>query len=269
MKKKQIRIGTSGYSYKDWVGPVYPEGTKPSDYFDYYSTLFSLTELNFSYYKQPEPKTIERITAKAPDGFLFTIKGHKALTHEVDHSWEKQADLFIRGMEPMREHQKLAGVLLQFPYSFHYEDKNRMYLGELTSKFKELPLFLEFRNAEWQNESVYSEMKDQKIGYVVTDMPELHNLPSAAIEVTSSVGYFRLHGRNKENWWNGTNTSRYDYLYSRDELQNIVEKIWAMASDTQLLIITFNNHYKGKAVKNGKTLRDMLLLEKKEAYVIK
>jgi uncharacterized protein YecE (DUF72 family) len=267
--KKTIVIGTSGYSYKDWVGTVYPEGTKSADFFEHYTAIFSLTELNFSYYAMPSPSVIERICDKAPEGFLFTIKAHKSMTHEIDKNWESQSESFIRGIKPLDERGMLGGILIQLPYSFHYTDENRIYLGKLVKKMDGSPVFLEFRNIEWQRERVYREMEEQNIGCVVTDLPSLSKLPKTEPRITSSAGYFRLHGRNKENWWEGTNTTRYDYLYSDDELKSLVDLIWSMADDSRLLIITFNNHYKGKAVENGIRLREILLEENRSGFSIR
>lgn len=265
---KRVVIGTSGYSYKDWVGPVYPVGTKSADFFEHYASIFSLTELNFSYYAMPSYSAIERICDKAPDGFLFTIKAHQSMTHKIDENWEHHTEAFITGIKPLDDRGMLAGVLVQFPFRFHYIDKNRIYLAKLVEKMGDIPVFLEFRNIEWQREQVYREMKEKKIGCVVTDLPSLSKLPKPEPMVTSAAGYFRLHGRNRENWWDGTNTTRYDYLYTDEELKRIIDLIWSMADDTRLLIITFNNHYKGKAVKNGIRLREMLIEENRSGFSI-
>ena len=52
-----ILIGTSGYSFADWVGPFYPPGTKKSEMLAYYSRHFPVSEINATYYRIPPPKT--------------------------------------------------------------------------------------------------------------------------------------------------------------------------------------------------------------------
>ncbi|GHT54689.1 hypothetical protein FACS1894106_5850 [Spirochaetia bacterium] len=79
----QILIGTCGYFYKDWVGPVYPKGARQEDYLSLYSGRFSTVELDFSYYTMPQaPQLANMIRAAGPD-LTFSIKAHKTLTHTV------------------------------------------------------------------------------------------------------------------------------------------------------------------------------------------
>jgi len=254
----KVYLGTSGYSYDDWVGPFYPHGTAKSAFLEYYATRFSMVELNFTYYRQPEAKTLIPMLEKTNDDFLFSIKAHKSLTHTVDSDWKKSAHEYMRGMSPLAESERLAGVLLQFPYSFHYTPDNRRYLGQLCDELHELPLVVEFRNSGWQRESVYGEMKNRKIAATVVDCPPLENLPKPDPVITSNLGYIRFHGRNSENWWSGTNASRYDYLYSGDDLDTWLDKIADMSGNTAILLIAFNNHWRGQAVRNAEQLGGLL-----------
>ncbi len=247
----EILTGTSGYSYKDWIGPFYPSGTAQKDFFKYYSARFPFSELNFSYYKQPVSSTMARLVSSSPDGFLFVVKGHRSLTHQITEEWKKDAGIFSEGIMPMMEAERLAGILLQFPYSFHYSAENRRYLAGLSTELEKLPLLIEFRNSRWQKEAVYREMRDRHLGFVNTDMPKLEGLPAATSIVTSDTGYIRFHGRNSENWWTGDNTSRYDYFYTENQLKSWIPAIRKMAAKTKRLLVAFNNHYKAKAVENA------------------
>ncbi len=255
---RSVRIGTSGYSYKDWVGPVYPAATPSSEFFSNYVTFFNFTELNFSYYRQPSAELCSRLVERAPDGFLFSIKGHKSMTHDRLDDWPEQVTIFKRGIVPLVETEKLAAVLLQFPFSFGYTPENRKYLYNLCSELSPLPTVLEFRNDRWQQESVYDTMRDLNVGYTILDMPSLDGLPRPDPVVTSPIGYLRFHGRNVENWWSGTNTSRYDYLYEEKQLEEWIPTITEVMTKVTRLFIAFNNHYKGKAVNNARKLKSML-----------
>ncbi len=254
----KIYLGTSGYSYDDWVGPFYPPGTDKTAFLEYYSSRFSMVELNFTYYRQPEARTLSMMLAKTKDEFLFSIKAHKSLTHEVDSDWKKAAHTYLRGVNPFAESERLAGVLLQFPYSFHYTRENRWYLGQLCDELKKLPLVIEFRNSSWQRKSVYDEMKEREIATTVVDCPPLEKLPIPDPVTTSNLGYIRFHGRNSANWWAGTNASRYDYLYSDDDLDGWLDKIAEMSGNTAILLIAFNNHWRGQAVRNAEQLGGLL-----------
>ncbi|MGA1874230.1 MAG: DUF72 domain-containing protein [bacterium] len=142
---RNLILGTSGYSYKEWIGPVYPEGTNRKDFLKLYAREFNGVELNFSYYRQPEARTMAKMLEIVPQGFLFTIKAYRGLTHEISDDPHAEAVQFRQGVRPMLETSSLGAVLLQFPYSFHYSLENRRYLQKLCSEFEAVPLAIEFR----------------------------------------------------------------------------------------------------------------------------
>lgn len=255
---KNVHIGTSGYSYKDWVGPVYPAGTRSRDFLPLYCRLFSFVELNFSYYRMPAPEQMERMAATAaaskPD-FLFSVKAHQCLTHIREAGWREQAEEFRAGMAPLRERDQLGAVLLQFPYSFHYTRENRCYLDRLSALLEELPLAVELRNGAWQRESVYRAMQERNLSLVMQDLPALPGNPRRESRLTGDMAYIRLHGRNGQQWWTGDNVSRYDYLYSGEELAEWEGVIPDLAGKAKRIFIAFNNHHKGKAVQNARELQ--------------
>ncbi|MCK4470701.1 MAG: DUF72 domain-containing protein, partial [Anaerolineae bacterium] len=113
-----VLIGTSGFSYKDWVGPVYPEGLPKQEWLAFYGGEFPTCELNFSYYRIPDARTLDRMAAKVPEGFLFTVKAYKGITHEREEP-EPQMEQFTAALAPLIDAEKFACVLAQFPYSFH------------------------------------------------------------------------------------------------------------------------------------------------------
>ena len=256
----KVLIGTSGYSYADWVGPFYPKNLPKKDFLAFYTSQFSLVELNYSYYRQPDEKQTDRMAALTPQEFQFTIKGFGALTHEIGENWREESAIFQNGVRPLVEAGKLLAVLFQFPFSFHYTKKNRLYLADLCESFSSLPTVWEFRNSEWYQEQVIEGMRERNLGMVVPDNPKLKGLPLPSTTVTSSIGYVRYHGRNSASWWSGTNASRYDYLYSDAELTEWLGRISAMSASSRILILVFNNHWRGKAVQNARQLKNLLKL---------
>ncbi len=254
----EIYIGTSGYSYADWVGPFYKDGMERSEFLPYYAHRFPCVELNFSYYKQPDSRLLERMVTSTPDDFLFTIKAHRSLTHEIGGSWRDEAKTFIEAIAPLEQSNRLGAVLFQFPYSFHYEPVNRRYLARLCDVFSDRPVAVEWRNREWQQDSVFAELEQRKIAYVMVDYPPIDSLPDPIARVTAPAAYLRFHGRNSESWWTGDNKSRYDYLYDDEELDEWSGKIAETAGKAKILIVMFNNHWRGQAVRNAGRLREML-----------
>jgi uncharacterized protein YecE (DUF72 family) len=255
---KKIYIGTSGYSYNDWKTVFYPPKTPQTDYLKYYSRSFNFVELNFSYYQIIKKHTLSDMVSKVPEDFTFTIKAHQNLTHRRMDSWRKEALDFADCLSVLMEKGQLGGILLQFPFSFHYTPVNRIYLSKLCDSLRDLPLFIEFRNGEWHREKVLTEMESRNIGVVSTDMPSLKNLADNSIYKTSEDLYIRMHGRNSKNWWNGDNTSRYDYLYSEMELDNKFSNLTDLIDQSKRIFIAFNNHYKGQAIQNAKQIQKLL-----------
>ncbi|HDY87707.1 MAG TPA: DUF72 domain-containing protein, partial [bacterium] len=97
------------------------------------------------------------------------------------------------------------------------------------------------------------------VAFVCVDQPDLPGLLRPEAVVTGDLAYVRFHGRNRQNWWQGDNTSRYDYLYSKEELFSWVERIRYLAAQVRLLLVAFNNHSRGQAVQNARELRNLVL----------
>ena len=258
MDQARILIGTSGYSYDDWEGPFYPPGLAKAERLSFYAQRFPAVELNFSYYRQPSASTLARMVGNTPEGFLFSIKAHQSLTHSIGKDLQQDIDRYKRGIRPLLEAGRLAAILFQFPYSFHYTPENRRHLQQLCDAFTGLPKAVEFRNREWQRESVYGGLRQVNASFVNVDEPPLASLPKAGDVVCADPAYLRFHGRNRDNWWKGDNVSRYDYLYDTEELSEWLPLIESMLAKTQLLLVMFNNHSRGQAVRNARQLQSLL-----------
>jgi len=256
----EIVIGTSGYDYNEWVGPVYREGTPKKDFLRTYAALFSTVELNFSYYSMPKASNLANMLVNGGPHLTFSIKAHQTLTHKViPTQWESEAKTFLVAIEPMLEAKRLEAVLFQFPYKFDYTPDNRRYLDKLLTFFREVPAAVEFRKADWYKDQVIEGMKNRKVALVSLDMPDLPKLPPLMEVVTASTAYIRLHGRNKEMWWGDDDHARYDYLYSDSEIQAWAERIPRIADQAQRILVYFNNHPMGKAARNAQTLVKILI----------
>lgn len=256
-----ILVGTAGYSYKDWIGPVYPQGMKDKEMLPFYAREFAFTELNSSYYRMPNRFMLYNMQAKTPDHFQFVIKAHKSLTHQREDN-QKEFMEFKEALQPLIEANKFGCVLAQFPSSFRNRDENRDYLKEFREQMGDLPVAVEFRHEEWIDDMVFELMEDAGLGFVCVDEPRFKTLVPPEIRATGKIGYIRFHGRNYQKWWHHQEThERYDYLYSEEELKDWVPKIEKLAAQTEKTFVSMNNHYRGQAVINGRMIRDMLARE--------
>lgn len=77
----KVWIGTSGYSYPDWVGSFYPPGTRPNRMLAHYAQHFPLVELNFTFYRPPTPEMLAKLADRAPAGFQFLVKLPQSISH--------------------------------------------------------------------------------------------------------------------------------------------------------------------------------------------
>jgi len=117
----------------------------------------------------------------------------------------------------------------------------------------------EFRNRGWASEETTNRPKQAGIGLCVVDEPQVGVLMPMVPAVTSDIAYLRLHGRNRK--WFEDPSQRYDYLYSDEELMGLLPTIETMASQSRTMYIAFNNCHVGSAVRNAKTMPDLLGME--------
>ncbi|MBS3814783.1 DUF72 domain-containing protein [Candidatus Bipolaricaulota bacterium] len=253
-----ITIGTSGYSYDDWKGVVYPEGLEKKNFLRHYRKHFDITEINSTYYRLPTPGMFESILKKVPDDFQFVVKFSKELTHQREKA-AASIDRFREGIEPLVARDQLTTTLAQFPYSFKPNEENFQHLKTLRNEMPEIPINVEFRNEYWINEKTFDFLEANELGYVCVDMPRLPRLVPPVVRATTDLGYIRFHGRKKEHWWNPPDPHmRYDYYYDEEELEEWIEKTKELEKMTENIVILFNNHYGGKSAKNAKTFSSLL-----------
>jgi uncharacterized protein YecE (DUF72 family) len=259
--KPRIRIGTSGFSYQDWKGVFYPERFSQAHMLSFYSTYFSVIEINATFYHIPPPKNMEAMIKKSEGRIEFIIKAHQDLTHNKDKAVDA-LPYFRKALAPMNEAGVLACLLLQFPYSYKNIEDNRLFLLKLKERLNPYPVVVEFRNRGWITHEIFRYLRENDIGYCSVDEPHYKNLPPPIVAATSPIGYIRFHGRNYANWWNHKEAwERYDYEYTEEELKEWVVKVRDLASKTDKVYILFNNHPRGQSVRNAMMMQRLLGLE--------
>ena len=252
----EVFAGTGGYSNEDWVGILYPEGTKSSEYLEIYSRFFNAVELNMTFYVIPGRKAVEGIVRKSGD-LKFSVKLHQSMTHDLSATPEDYG-AFFAVLEPMEEAGKLGVFLAQFPYRFHDTPENRTYLEGLARTFEGRRLAVEFRHWSWDREEVNGWLEDIGLFRVSTDYPPLRGLPRPALYVMGGFAYVRFHGRNREKWWHGKDQrERHDYRYSYEELALWLNAIRKEKSKINELWLVVNNTTKGHALYNLCMLKRM------------
>ena len=256
-------FGTAGWSYKDWEGIVYPErkaqGFHPLIFLAKY---INIVEINSTFYRPPAVymslSWIKKVD-NYPD-FLFSVKLHQIFTHQRKDFTQKNVDDFKLGIEPLRAKNRLAAILIQFPWSFVNTTSHNEYLMSLFYLFSDYPLALEIRHSSWDNSHFYKLLSEHNVCYCNIDQPIFNNsIRPSAISTNPQFSYVRLHGRNYKNWFkeDAGRDERYNYLYTKDELEEWVEKIKDLGKKSDKVYVITNNHYRGQALANALQIKNI------------
>ena len=256
-----IRIGTSGYAFRDWVGTFYPPGTQERHMLQLYAEHFSVTELNYTWYQLPRADAVQRMLSKVPEGFDFTAKLTRTMTHEVDPTrWHDEVALYRAGVAPLIQARRLLAILVQLSPSFDRSRENRLHLAHLLDELEGLPLAVEFRHRSWVDDRVFQELEARHTTLVTVDAPDLTDLfPYLDVVTNPDLFYVRFHGRNLPGWRSGNMSKQFDYDYTGEEL-----KVWSgkiipkMATRARTGLVFFNNHVRGQAPQNARMLSQQL-----------
>src|SRR5271169_2108677 len=272
---RQIRVGTAGWSYKDWDGIFYPPGMqrKKQHPLEILARCFDVVEINTSFYGHIKPEIarlwVRRVNEVNPQ-FMFTAKLHRSFTHSPLAVMEPTSAATIRpndadeklareGLESLAAEGKLGALLIQFPVSFKNTSLNREYLEQLLRQFIEYPRVVEVRHESWDQPETIAEFMRHDVGFCNIDQPQLGRSLEPTEHVTSAVGYVRLHGRNYEQWFDSeSRDDRYNYLYKPAELEKWKEKVEVIANRAESTYVIANNHFQAKAAVNALELRHML-----------
>jgi uncharacterized protein YecE (DUF72 family) len=271
----QIRVGTAGWSYKDWEGVFYPPGMshRKEHPLEYLARCFDVVEINTSFYGHIRPELaklwVRKAAAVNPD-FMFTAKLHRSFTHSPAMVVGPTSAATIRpnddderlareGLEALASEGKLGALLIQFPFSFKNTSLNREYLETLLRQFIEYPRVVEVRHSSWDDGETLAAFEQKNVAFCNVDQPLIGRSLGPTEYVTSPVAYVRLHGRNYDQWFDGDNRDdRYNYLYSEAELTGWKEKIERVAQKAEITYVITNNHFEGRAGVNGLQLKHML-----------
>lgn len=257
---EKISFGIAGWFYPDWDGYVYHPAV--ADKLRFAATHVDCIEINNTFYKPPEAKTVDfwvQRTNGLP-GFFFTAKLHQEVTHQHNLT-DDMVRTFEKGFRPMTDAGRLRQLLAQFRYDFEDSNANRDYLKTLVDAFTPIaPVVLELRHVSWQ--------KRKALDYIVTlgcavcnlDYPTTEDSFNLQVCAVGDHAYFRLHGRNAVAWFdrNAGRDQVYNYCYAGAELDEIAERSIDVARMSKSLTLIANNHFQGKEMVNILQLKAMI-----------
>ncbi len=251
-----VWIGTSGYSYPDWVGGFYPAGTRPDRMLSFYGRQFPLVELNFTFYRPPTPEMLDKIAARTPPGFQFLVKLPRTISHERS---PKDIDGFRRAVHGLQARGQLSGLLCQLPQSVHDDRPARAWVETVGRALGDLNLAVEYRHRSWAGPETAAWLSELGLGLVAVDVPDLPGLYPRGWVQAGPCAYVRFHSRNKANWYRG-DKERYDFDYDDAALGEWVDAAVAAAAagTTERALFLFNNCFRSQAAVNARRMQTLM-----------
>ena len=237
----EIRIGTSGWHYRHWLGTFYPEGLPTARMFEYYQRFFDTVELNNSFYRLPTPEAFTAWREAAPPKFRFAVKGSRFLTHNKKLKEPEQA---LLNLLPRAEllGKKLGPILFQLPPKWKVNvERLSEFLEALPAKHR---YAFEFREPTWNTQAVYDILRRHNAAYCIHELAGFHS----PIMVTANFAYVRLHGPG----------GKYQGCYSDEKLCAWAERIVQWSRELKAVYVYFDNDDSGYAPRNALELKQRL-----------
>jgi len=246
----EIRIGTSGFHYRHWIGPFYPPKTSTARMLDYYVQHFDTLELNNSFYRLPSFEAFECWRDSTPRDFVFSVKASRFITHNKKL---KDPENALHNLLPRAEHlgKKLGPVLFQLPPKWKVNDERLLALLEILPR--EHRYAFEFRELSWMTPEICHILHKFNAAFCIYELAGYHT----PLEITADFSYVRLHGPA---------TGKYQGSYSRQRLHKWARWIEQQAKRLRAIYVYFDNDQAGYAAQNALALRQMVLGTQKAAH---
>lgn len=295
----RILIGTSSWTDPTLIkdGHFYPPEARTAEKrLQFYASRFPLVEVDSTYYFPPSEQNSVLWIERTPPEFTFNIKAYSLLTNHptraesiykdlqpqlpegkrrvyrdklpdevVEEVWQRFRDALM----PLHSAGKLGAVLFQFPQWFVISKKSKAYIEECAARLPDYRVAVEFRHKSWMEErnaeETLSFLEERDLPYVCVDMPQGFDssIPPVAAATAKDLSMVRFHGRSADAWATKSETAseRFRYDYAKDELNEWVPRIDALAGQTRETHVLMNNCYQDFAVRNGRELGDLLGLD--------
>lgn len=238
---KKWNIGCSGFYYREWKNLFYPPEIPQRLWFDYYCQNFNSVEINATFYRMPQIKSLVAWYDKSPLTFQFSVKVFQEITHERKFTDCEDLihDFYTNAEKGLKE--KLGCVLFQLPPSFQYsEDALTLICKATNPSFRNV---MEFRHASWWRQNVYDRLGERNISFCSISYPKLPE----TIVFNTDFPYVRMHGVPK----------LYYSGYSDETLKTLADRLNEDPKIHQGFIY-FNNTAAAEAITNARQLRQML-----------
>ena len=237
----KVYIGTSGWHYRHWVGPFYPEKLPAARMLEFYARHFDTVELNNTFYRLPVESGLEKWRTGTPDGFCFAAKGSRFLTHMKKlKDPEIGVGRFFERVDRLRP--KLGPIVFQLPPWWEAD------AGRLENFLRALPrrqrYAFEFRNPTWHTEAIRRILRKHNAAFCIFEIAGF----VSECPITADFTYVRLHGPG----------GAYQGSYSDQTLRRWADRIEEWRKELRAAYVYFDNDQAAYAVENALTLKRMV-----------
>ncbi len=238
-----ICVGTSGWNYKHWRRRFYPQNLREREYLEFYTQHFDTVEIDYSFYRLPSDEAYESWAERVPSHFIFAVKASRYLTHmkrlhDAQDPWQR----VLSGALHLKKH--LGPILLQFPAHWKRDDERLedfLSMVKHNCHRKHLKLVFEFRNKSWLVAETYRTLEKHNAALCIGDSDRWPREDT----ITTDFTYYRFHGHLVPN-------------YTRRQLEAEAKKMLKLKDKGIDVFVYFNNDTMGFAIKNAKTLMELL-----------
>jgi uncharacterized protein YecE (DUF72 family) len=271
----RILVGTSSWADPGFVKEWYPPKMAARERLPWYAQRFQSVELNSSFYAVPDRTTVHKWVEDTPDGFVFDVKVHRALSRHaapldslppdlrdgvattergrVRLSAELELALAERLVEetaPLAEAGKLGAYLVQLTPAFAPRRHELEELDGLIEALAPHRVAVELRHRGWVRdkrvERTLGWFSERGVTFVCVDAPpgdEIPIMPPLDAVTSDRLAYLRAHGRNTEGYLHGRSVAeRFAWRYSDEELEEIGGRVGSLAEQSGEVHVAFNNN---------------------------
>jgi uncharacterized protein YecE (DUF72 family) len=258
----KIRIGTQGWNYDGWLGSFYPRKTSAKEMLSLYAKIFDTVEIDSTFYAIPAENSVRGWYEKTPSDFSFSVKLPSEITHKNRLRDSEEILLnFVNRMLLLKE--KLGSILIQLPPDFPPTEHKSLskFLKILPQRFQ---FAIEFRDADWINESTLAELEENRVALALTDGKWVNREESFSLitKQASSFAYIRWLGPREL-----TDFSRIQ-LDRTKELQMWAEAVKTVSETASTVYGYFNNHFQGHSPASSNLFKNLLGLKAVDPSVL-
>jgi uncharacterized protein YecE (DUF72 family) len=287
----RIVVGTSSWADPGFVREWYPPRLPAKERLPWYAKRFEAVELNSSFYAIPDRNVVRGWVDATPDGFVFDVKVHRALSRHSAQLDSLPPDLrddvrtnqrgrvllteeledalarrLVEETAPLAEVGKLGAFLVQMTPAFSPGRHELRELDGLVSALRSRPVAVELRHRAWVSEKridgTLGWFTERGVAFVCVDAPPGQHVPiMPPIDATTrdDLAYVRIHGRNTDGYMNGkTVAERFGWRYDDDELEEIGGRARALAETADEVHVMFNNNRDDDAPTAAQRFRSLL-----------